>query len=81
MKWRQETEVTGGHPTGGYHHPRADWQAWIETSTVNEEVSMRSHMLLQFSSNAGIDTREKAEAIVAKVLAGLNAEEKIDAGK
>lgn len=73
--WEPDGKLEGGPWTGGdgkvIPGHMEDWRQWIVSGPV-QEGTIRTHMLIQFSSNAGIDTLDEANALVAKVLAGLN---------
>jgi hypothetical protein len=66
--WTKDRELEGGYPTSD--GIRADWSVWLRSAPPQPGLIV-THMLIQFGSRAV--SREQAEEIVGKVLAGLNA--------
>lgn len=64
--WKQDTTL---RPLDDEDIGRDDWTVWLRAAT-------RDHILITMSSNGSINTRPKARAMIAKIIAGLNAEEK-----
>ena len=73
-KWKIETPLNrdGGERMG---FNKIDWRCWLETTEEEPGYLFPNSMLLQFSSNGSINTIEKAQAVVDRVLAGLNADD------